>query len=112
MLYGRLEQQQGADVASLAGAIAVGLDGNVFELTGTNAVTLISNLNWVNGSEITFVFTSTATLTDGTANSGTDIGMELAGNANFVASADYVLTLVLCEMGGVQRWREKSRSVN
>jgi len=112
MLYGRLEQQQGADVASVAGAIAVGLDGNTFELTGTNAVTLISNLNWVNGSEITFVFTSTATLTDGTANSGTDIGMELAGNANFVGSADDVITLVLSEIGGTQRWREKSRSVN
>jgi hypothetical protein len=112
MLYGRLEAQQGADVASVAGAIAVGLDGNVFELTGTNAVTLISNLNWQNGSEITFVFTSTATLTDGTANSGTDIGMELAGNANFVGSADDVLTLVLSEIGGVQRWREKSRTVN
>ena len=109
---GRILPTQGADVASVAGAIAVGLDGNVFELTGTNAVTLISNLNWQNGSEITFVFTSTATLTDGTANSGTDIGMELAGGANFVGSADDVITLVLTEMGGTQRWREKSRSVN
>jgi len=111
-LFGRFQPQQGVDVASVAGAIAVGLDGNVFELTGTNAVTLISNLNWVNGSEITFVFTSTATLTDGTANSGTDIGMELAGGANFVGSADDVITLVLSEIGGTQRWREKSRSVN
>jgi hypothetical protein len=112
MLYGRLEQQQGADVASVAGAIAVGLDGNIFELTGTNAVTLISNLNWVNGSVIHLLFTSTATLTDGTANSGTDIGMELAGGANFTGSADDVVTLVLSEIGGTQRWREVSRSVN
>ena len=109
---GRMRQTQGADVASVAGAIALGYDGNTFEITGTNAITLISNLGWQNGAEVTFVFTSTATLTDGTANSGTDIGMELAGNANFVASADDVLTLVLCEIGGTQRWREKSRSVN
>jgi len=109
---GRILLYQGADVASAAGAIAVGNDGNVFELTGTAAVTLISNLNWQNGAEITLVFTSTATLTDGTANSGTDIGMELAGNANFVGSADDVITLVLTEVGGTQRWREKSRSVN
>jgi len=77
---------QGADVASVAGAIALGSDGNTFEITGTNAITLISNTNWQNGSEVNLIFTSTATLTDGTANSGTDIGMELAGGANFVAS--------------------------
>ncbi len=112
MLYGRLEMQQGADVASVAGAIAVGLDGNVFELTGTNAVTLISNENFVNGSIIYLLFTSTATLTDGTANSGTDIGMELLGNANFVGSADDVVCLVLSEIGGTQRWRMVSSSVN
>lgn len=112
LVAGRVLQTQGADVASAAGAIAVGSDGNTFELTGTNAVTLISNVGWRNGSEIIIVFTSTASLTDGTANSGTDIGMELAGNANFTGSADDVITLVLTEVGGVQKWREKSRTVN
>lgn len=107
----RLRQGQGADVASVAGAIALGSDGNAFEITGTNAITLISNVNWQNGSVVTLVFTSTATLTDGTANSGTDIGMELAGNANFVGSAGATLTLVLSEIGGTQRWREVARSV-
>jgi hypothetical protein len=109
---GRIEGKQGADVASVAGAIALGYDGNTFEITGTNAITLISNLGWQNGAEIVLVFTSTATLTDGTANSGTDIGMELAGGANFTGSADDIVTLKLCEVGGTQRWREKSRSVN
>ncbi len=109
---GRFAATQGADVASAAGAITLGTDGNTFEITGTAAITLISNAGWVNGSEINLVFTSTATLTDGTANSGTDIGMELAGNANFTASAGAVWTGILCEIGGVQRWREKSRSVN
>lgn len=108
---GRLLQKQGADVASVAGAIALGADGNTFEITGTNAITLISNTNWQNGSVVTFVFTSTASLTDGTANSGTDIGMELAGNANFTGSAGATLTLVLSEIGGTQRWRELARSV-
>jgi hypothetical protein len=112
VMDGRLEQTQGGDVTSLSGAISVGTDGNAFELTGTNTITLISNVGWQNGSEITFVFTSTATLTDGTANSGTDIGMELAGGANFTGSADDVITLLLCEIGGTQRWREKCRSVN
>lgn len=112
MLYGRLESQQGADVASLNGAIALGLDGNSFEITGTNAITLISNLNWANGSEVTLWFTSTASLTDGTANSGTDIGMELNANTNFTGSAGASITLQLIEIGGTQRWREKCRSVN
>jgi hypothetical protein len=111
-LVGRLQTVQGADVASVAGAIALGLDGNHFELTGTNAVTLISNVGWVNGNEVTLWFTSTASLTDGTANSGTDIGMELAGNVNFSGSAGASLTLCLIEIGGTQRWREKCRSVN
>lgn len=109
---GRFGQSQGADVASAAGAIALGADGNTFEITGTSSITLISNVNWQNGSVIHLIFTSTATLTDGTANSGTDIGMELAGGANFTGSADDVVTLILSEMGGTQRWREVSRSVN
>lgn len=109
---GRAEMQQGADVASVAGAITLGYDGNVFEITGTNTITLISNLGFQNGTEVTLIFTSTATLNDGVANSGTDIGMELNGNANLVASADDVICLVLTEIGSVQRWREKSRSIN
>ena len=109
---GRNEEKQGADVASVAGAIALGYDGNTFEITGTNAITLISNLGWQNGSTVTLLFTSTASLTDGTANSGTDIGMELAGNANFGATADDAITLKLCEIGGTQRWREISRTAN
>lgn len=109
---GRVNLKQGADVASVAGAIALGSDGNVFEITGTNAITLITSTGWQNGSEITLLFTSTASLTDGTANSGSDIGMELAGNVNFTGSADDSITLVLCEIGGTVRWREKCRSVN
>lgn len=111
VLSGRSLEKQGADVASVAGAIALGTDGNSFEITGTNAITLISNLNWQNGAVITLIFTSTATLTDGTANSGTDIGLELAGNTNFVASAGATWTGRLLELGGTQRWYEISRSV-
>jgi len=111
-LTGRAKQNQGADVASVAGAIALGTDGNAFEITGTNAITLLSNSSWQNGAIVTLLFTSTASLTDGTANSGTDIGFELAGNVNFSATADDAITLMLSEIGGTQRWREVSRSVN
>ena len=110
--FGRHQPAQGADVASVAGAITLGNDGNAFEITGTNAITLISNVNWQNGAKVTFLFTSTASLTDGTVNSGTNIGMELAGNINFTGSAGATITLMLSEIGGTQRWREVSRSVN
>jgi hypothetical protein len=108
----RVQFGQGVSVASTAGAMTVGGDGNVFEITGTNAITAIANTSWQNGSEITLYFTSTASLTDGVANSGANIGFELAGNVNFTATADDALTLVLCTVGGTQRWREKCRSVN
>ena len=112
IIAGRHLKTQGASVASVAGAIALGADGNIFEITGTNAITLISNSGWKDGSEVTLLFTSTATLTDGTATSSTNVGMELAGNTNFTATADDSITLTLCTVGGVQRWREKCRSVN
>lgn len=101
----RILEYQGTDVASSAGAIAVG-DGNTFEITGTAAITRISNVNWQNGSTIKLLFTSTATLTDGSGNSGTDIGIELATNANHTAAAGDIITLLLSEIGGTQRWRE------
>lgn len=108
----RALSKQGADIASTAGAMTLGTDGTSFEITGTNTITLLSNVGWANGNEVTLMFTGAATLTDGTANSGTDIGMELAANANFVASAGATIKLILSEIGSTQRWREVSRSVN
>jgi hypothetical protein len=102
---GRVLPNQGTAVASVAGSITLTPNGNVFEITGTSAITLISNIGWRDASEITLIFTSTATLVDGTANSGTNIGMEIQGNANHVATAGDVVKLVLCTMGGTQRWR-------
>lgn len=107
----RIKSKQGADVAS-ANDLVLGADGNVFEITGATQINHISNLNWQNGSEVTLVFTSTPTVKASQATSGTDLLIMLAAGADFVASANDLLTLVLCEMGGVQVWREKCRSVN
>lgn len=106
---------QGTDVASTAGVMTLpgsGTAGNIYEITGTNTITAINNTNLKNGYEVTFIFTTTATLTDGTANSGAAIGMELSGNTNFTATAGDAVTLILAEIGGTQRWREKCRSDN
>lgn len=110
MVSGRARFTQGADVVS-ATNLSLGFDGNVFELTGTTAVTLISNIGWQEGSEIMLVANENVTITNGTATSGTNITIKLAGAANFAMTADDTLTLVLCSTtAGGQAWREKSRA--
>ena len=107
----RWQVTQGIDVAS-ANNLTLGADGNVFEITGTTQINLIANTNWSNGAEITLMFTSTPTVKQAQTTSGANITILLAGAVDFVASADDVLTLMLGEIGGVQAWREKCRSVN
>lgn len=107
----RFLERQGTDVAS-TGAMVLSSNGNVFEITGTADINTISNLNWQNGSTVTLMFTSTAKLKNAQTSSGNDIKMLLAGAADFTASADDVVVLVLGEIGGTQAWREVSRSVN
>jgi hypothetical protein len=110
IVAGRLQQSQGADVSS-ANNLVLGADGNTFEITGTTQVNLISNLTWQNGSVVHLLFTSTPTVKHNQATSTTNITIQLAGAADFVATAGDTLTLVLCEIGGTQAWREVSRAV-
>jgi hypothetical protein len=110
-LNSRLRQAQGADVAS-ANNLSLGTDGNAFEITGTTTINLISNTNWQNGSVIRLVFSSSLTVTNNAGTSGSNINILLAGGANFSATANDILTLMLCEIGSVQNWVEVSRSVN
>jgi hypothetical protein len=106
---GRVNQTQGADVAS-ANNLALGADGNAFEITGTTQINLISNLAWQNGSEITLLFTSTPTVKQAQATTGTNITILLDTAGDFVATAGDSLTLVLSEIGGTQAWRETGRA--
>ena len=108
---GRNREGQGADVAS-ANNLSLGTDGNAFEITGTTTINLISNTNWQNGSVIRLVFSSSLTVTNNAGTSGSNINILLAGGANFSATANDILTLMLCEIGSVQNWVEVSRSVN
>lgn len=108
---GRLLNTQGADVTS-ATNLTLGSDGNVFEITGTTKIDLISNIGWQNGSSITLIANENVVIDDGTATSGTNITINLTGG-DYSMTADDTLTLVLSEttVGG-QAWREVSRSVN
>lgn len=108
---GSMGAQQGADVAS-ANNLTLGSDGNSFEITGTTQINLIANTGRVNGAIVNLIFTSNPTVKNGQATSGSNITILLAGAADFVASSNDVLTLMLCEVGGTQAWREVCRSVN
>lgn len=108
---GSMGAQQGADVAS-TNNLVLGTDGNAFEITGTTQINLIANTGRVNGGIVNLIFTSNPTVKNGQATSGSNITILLAGAADFVASSNDVLTLMLCEVGGTQAWREVCRSVN
>lgn len=74
---------KGADVASVAGTMTLGDDGNFFDITGTNAITSITAKTA--GTRVTLQFDSTATLTDGS---------NLKLNGNFTGAAEATITLV------------------
>lgn len=86
---------KGADVASAAGNIALGDDGNVFDITGTAAITSITAKTA--GTIVVLQFDSTATLTDGS-------NLKLAGN--FQGAAESTITLY----SDGTNWFEVSRS--
>lgn len=108
----RMLQKQGADVAS-ATNLTLGSDGNAFEITGTTTIDLILITGWQNGSVVRLVFNESLTVRHGIATSGSNVTILLAGAANFSATANDTLTLMLCETtAGGQAWREVARSVN
>lgn len=76
------KEAKGADVASVAGAITLGDDGNYFDITGTNAITSITAKTA--GTIVTLQFDSTASLVDGS---------NLKLNGNFQGAAESQITL-------------------
>lgn len=106
----RMLKNQGADIAS-ATNLTLGADGNVFEITGTTTIDLILITNWQNGAVVTLVFNESLTVRHGIATSGSNVTILLAGAANFSATANDTLTLMLCETtAGGQAWREIARA--
>lgn len=86
---------KGADVASVAGAITLGDDGNYFDITGTNAITSITAKTA--GTQVVLQFDSTASLVDGS-------NLKLQGN--FQGAAEAQITLV----SDGTNWFEVSRN--
>lgn len=107
---GRVLQNQGTDVASGTNLTLAG-DGNTFEITGTTQIDLILITGWRDGVVVTLVFNESVTVRHGIATSGSNVTILLAGAANFAATANDTLTLVLCSTtAGGQAWRELART--
>ena len=102
--------KQGTDIAS-ASTIVIPTDGNVFELTGTTAVNLITTTGFQDGHEIILIANESVTINHATATSGSDVTILLAGAGNFAMTANDTLCLILSTTtAGGQAWREKSRT--
>jgi hypothetical protein len=85
-LSGTFTLDKGADVASTAGVMTLGADGNYFDITGTNSITGIATLGV--GTEVTLHFDAAAVLVhDGT-------NFALPGAANITCAAGDEFTFV------------------
>jgi hypothetical protein len=108
---GRVLETQGADVAS-ATNLTLGSDGNSFELTGTTKVDLISNVGWTEGSVVILIANESVVIDHGTATSGTNVQIRLAGAIDYSMTAGDTLTLCLSSTTAEgQAWRELARTV-
>lgn len=88
---------KGADVASVAGTMTLGDDGNYFDITGTNAITSITAKTA--GTVVVLQFDSTASMVDGS-------NLKLAGNFQGAAESQIALS------SDGTNWFEISRSPN
>lgn len=88
----RVLGKQGADVAS-GNDITLG-GGNYFDITGTTEVQRILGTGWTAGSIITLQFDGSVTVKHGTAAGSSYYGFQLAGAADFSATAGDTLVLI------------------
>lgn len=101
---GRIQGRLGANIAS-ANNVTLGLDGNIFSITGAVEMHLLDTTGWQAGSIVTLWFGSGITIKHNQAPSGAFLGYLLAGGVDFVAAAAASLTL----FQGTTYWVEVAR---
>lgn len=104
----RVSEAQGATVAS-ANNLALGSDGNRFQISGTTTINLIDNTAWQGGSRIVLHFQGSLTVAHNVAASGNNKPIMLSGAANFSATADDQLELQYDSTAA--KWYEVGRTV-
>lgn len=104
----RFQEKQGAAIAS-ANNLALGTDGNYFQITGAVQINLIDNSNWQGGSRIMLKFSAGPTVKHNVAVSGVNKPIMLSGAADFVATADDTLELIYDSTDS--KWFELGRTI-
>jgi hypothetical protein len=107
-LSGRESPAQGATVAS-ANNLALGADGNRFQISGTTQINLIDNTNWQGGSIVTLHFQGSVTVKHNQGASGNNKPIKLAGSVDFAAAVSNQLTLQYDSTDSI--WYEIARVV-
>lgn len=102
----RHREAMGATVAS-ANELTLGVDGNLFHISGTTTINAITTANWQAGAEVMLIFDSTPTVKHNTAGGAGTAKLLLAGGIDFGATANDTLTL---RYDGTS-WFEKCRTV-
>ena len=90
----RVTNAQGSDITA-ADEIALGTDGNYFDIVGATTINHITKTGWVAGSVVILQFDESVTVTHNAGSpTGTEASILLAGAVDFSATADDTLTLV------------------
>lgn len=92
-ITGQVEFSKGANVAS-ANDLVLGTDGNVFHVTGTTQVDLITATNWQAGSMVALIFDGIVTVKNNQSASGANKPILLYGATDYVTAAGSVLVLI------------------
>lgn len=108
----RHQNAQGIDVVA-ANDLALGLDGNSFDITGNTQINRLSNTDFQVGAIVYLSFVGTPTVKHNQAAGGAFKEILLAGAVDFVATANdqLVLKLRIDTASGLQKWYEQSRAV-
>src|SRR5262245_50826930 len=103
----RVEWAKGANLVS-SSVLTLGDDGNVFALTGSSSIDVITTSNWQPGSVIILILTGGMQLTNNSGGPANTAKMLLSGGIHFNSTDPATITLVF---DGVA-WQEVCRSVN
>lgn len=91
-ITGQVEFAKGANVAS-ANNLALGTDGNVFHITGTTQINLLSSTSWQAGSVVLLIFDGICTVKHNQGVSGANKPILLQGAVDYVTAANSMLVL-------------------
>lgn len=101
---GRVNEGQGATLTS-ANTLTLGDGGNVFALTGTTQINLITSTGWLQGAKITLRFAGNTTVAHNQAATLATAPILMASAGSYLARANSLTSFVLCSNGvGVYAW--------